>query len=78
MFHDIAACAEIVYSARATFTRIHIKFGDTEAPPRRSKTRHAATLPRRHVATAYGSLARLQKYQCCEGFNTLMALMSQI
>ena len=43
MFHDIAACDEIVYSARATFARIHIKFGDTEAPPKRSKTLHAAT-----------------------------------
>ena len=32
MFYDIAAGEEVVCSVRATFTRIHIKFGDTEAP----------------------------------------------
>ena len=38
-----SACDEILYSARATFTRIHIKFRGTEAPPQRWKTRHVAT-----------------------------------
>ena len=67
MFHDIAASDEIVCSVRTTFTGIHIKFGGTEAP-----AKNIEDTPRRHVTAAYGSLARRQKYQSCEEFNTLI------
>ena len=37
-----AASDKIVYSVQASFTRIHIKFGDAEAPIKRSNAGHVA------------------------------------
>ena len=51
---------------RAAFTRIHIKFGNTEAPPKRWK--------RRHVATSQLLVARCRHFKSIKVANNFMHL----
>ena len=61
MFHDIAASDEIVCPVRTTFTRIHIKFGDTEAPAKIIEDAPRVTSPRRSRLWLVGTTSKVSK-----------------
>ena len=54
MFHD----GEMVCSVRATFTRIHIKLGGTEAPAKNIEDTPRVTSPRRSRLWLVGTTSK--------------------